>query len=212
MSKRLDGSSLFSGINAGLNNSFSLLTSQYSDGVTLENLNSALTNSNIVNTQYGATFASYLTSNFNNVDADRDGKISAEEIQQLMNNMATQGLTREQLTQLAATGASGISAEKLNEILEHFDDMDTNHDGKVTTAEITAYNYDSKKQEKIDEYNLAQLMYMLEVQTAIAGELYNINTYNQPGVEQAINYTYALMGRPGYDGSAEELRAKLVSL
>ena len=66
--------------------------------------------------------------------------------------------------------------------------------------------------EKIDEYNLAQLMYMLEVQTAIAGELYNVNTFNQPGVEQAINYTYALMGRPGYDGSAEELRAKLVSL
>ena len=66
--------------------------------------------------------------------------------------------------------------------------------------------------EKIDEYNLAQLMYMLEMQTAIAGELYNINTFNQPGVEQAINYTYALMGRPGYDGSAEELRAKLVTL
>jgi glucose-6-phosphate isomerase len=66
--------------------------------------------------------------------------------------------------------------------------------------------------DKIDEYHIAQLLYMLQVQTAIAGELYNINTFNQPGVEQAINYTYALMGRPGYDGSAEEIRAKLVSL
>ena len=43
---------------------------------------------------------------------------------------------------------------------------------------------------KVDGYNVGQLLYMLEVQTAIAGELYNINTFNQPGVEQAKNYTY----------------------
>ena len=53
---------------------------------------------------------------------------------------------------------------------------------------------------------------MLEVQTAIAGELYNINTFNQPGVEQAKNYTYALMGRAGFDGSAEGLKEKLVQV
>ena len=63
--------------------------------------------------------------------------------------------------------------------------------------------------ERIDEYNLAQLLYMLEVETAIAGELYNINTFNQPGVEQAKNYTYALMGRAGYEGSAEMLKEKI---
>ena len=50
---------------------------------------------------------------------------------------------------------------------------------------------------------------MLEVQTAIAGELYNINTFNQPGVEQAKNYTYALMGRAGYEESANELNKKI---
>ena len=50
---------------------------------------------------------------------------------------------------------------------------------------------------------------MLEVQTAIAGELYNINTFNQPGVEQAKNYTYALMGRAGYEDSAKSLQSKL---
>ena len=43
--------------------------------------------------------------------------------------------------------------------------------------------------EKVDGYNVAQLLYMLEVQTAIAGELYNIDAFNQPGVEQAKNYT-----------------------
>lgn len=66
--------------------------------------------------------------------------------------------------------------------------------------------------EKIDEYNVAQLLYMLEVQTAIAGELYNINTFNQPGVEQAKNYTYALMGRAGYEESAHTLQEKMASV
>lgn len=63
--------------------------------------------------------------------------------------------------------------------------------------------------EKINGYNVAQLLYMLEVQTAIAGELYNINTFNQPGVEQAKNYTYALMGRAGYEDSAKTLQEKM---
>ena len=69
------------------------------------------------------------------------------------NNLSTKGLTREQLTQLAASGASGISAETISEILEHFDDIDANHDGKITNAEISSYQYSSTKQEKIDEYN-----------------------------------------------------------
>ena len=66
--------------------------------------------------------------------------------------------------------------------------------------------------ERIDEYNIAQLLYMLQVQTAIAGELYNINTFNQPGVEQAINYTYALMGRAGYEESAKTLQSKIAAV
>lgn len=63
--------------------------------------------------------------------------------------------------------------------------------------------------ERVDGYNVAQLLYMLEVQTAIAGELYNIDTFNQPGVEQAKNYTYALMGRIGYEDSAQALQEKM---
>ena len=66
--------------------------------------------------------------------------------------------------------------------------------------------------DKVDGYHLGQLLYMLEVQTAIAGELYNINTFNQPGVEQAKNYTYALMGRTGYEESAKVLQEKLQNI
>ena len=150
MSKRLDGSSLFSGINSGLTNSFSLLSSQYSDGLTLENINKALTNTNVTNTTYGSTFASYLSSNFNIVDKNSDGKISADEIQTLMNNMATQGLTREQIMSLGAS--SGMSTSLQETVLNHFDDIDANHDGKVTNQEISAYgvNSDIQKQKIAD--------------------------------------------------------------
>ena len=152
MGKRLDGSSLFSGINAGLTNSFSLLSSQYADGLTLENLNSALTNTNVTNTAYGSTFASYLTNNFNSVDSNGDGVISADEIQKLMNNMATQGLTREQIISLGAS--SGMTNSLQQTVLAHFDGIDANHDGKVTNAEINAYGVNSQlEKQKIADKN-----------------------------------------------------------
>ena len=146
MSKRLDGSSLFSGINSGLTNSFSLLSSQYTDGLTLENINKALTNINVTNTTYGSTFASYLSSNFNSVDKNGDGQITADEIQTLMNNMATQGLTREQIMSLGAS--AGMSTSLQETVLNHFDDIDANHDGKVTNQEISAYGVNSDIQKQ----------------------------------------------------------------
>ncbi len=122
MSKRLDGTSMFTGVNAGFTNAFAQLSGQYADGITLENLNKALTNTNITNTAYGATFASYMTNNFNNIDSDRDGVISAEEIQNLMGQMAAQGMTREQIMTLA--GATGMSSSLTQTVLEHFNEID----------------------------------------------------------------------------------------
>ncbi len=66
--------------------------------------------------------------------------------------------------------------------------------------------------EKVDEYNIAQLLYMFEIQTAITGELYNIDAFSQPAVEQAKNYTYALMGRAGYEDSAQNLQSKMATV
>lgn len=65
---------------------------------------------------------------------------------------------------------------------------------------------------KIDGYHIAQLLYMLEIQTAIAGALYGVNAFNQPSVEQTRNYTYALMGRVGYEESAKAIQNKLLSV
>ena len=150
--KKLNVSSLFTGINAGLTNTFSLLSNQYKDGITVDNLHKALTNTNITNTAYGATFSSYLTSNFNSVDKNRDGKISADEIQEYMGNMARQGLTREQIMTLGS--ANGLTNSLQETVLAHFDDIDANHDGKVTNQEISAYGVNSQiEKQKIADRN-----------------------------------------------------------
>ena len=58
-------------------------------------------------------------------------------------------------------------------------------------------------------YYLGQLLYMFMIQTAIIGALYNIDTFSQTGVEQSKNYTYALMGRIGYEESARILKEEM---
>jgi glucose-6-phosphate isomerase len=50
----------------------------------------------------------------------------------------------------------------------------------------------------IDEEHLGYLFQALEVQTAIAGFLYGVNAFDQPGVEAGKQITYSRMGRPGY--------------
>lgn len=57
----------------------------------------------------------------------------------------------------------------------------------------------------IDAFAVGELFYLLELQTVMAGALYDVNPFGQPGVEAGKNATYALMGREGY----EELRAEL---
>jgi glucose-6-phosphate isomerase len=51
-----------------------------------------------------------------------------------------------------------------------------------------------------------------ELATAIAGELFNINPYDQPGVELGKKITYALMGRPGYDDHKINIEEKRIEL
>ncbi|NIA21273.1 MAG: glucose-6-phosphate isomerase [Anaerolineaceae bacterium] len=58
----------------------------------------------------------------------------------------------------------------------------------------------------VSEHTVGQLLYMLEVQTSLAGELLGVNTYNQPGVEEGKIATYALMGRKGYAETRREIR------
>lgn len=104
------------------------------------------------------------------------------------------------------TGIGYLGGKTINQLI--------NAEADSTRVSLADYNRPTVSiyLDKVDGYNVAQLLYMLEVQTAIAGELYNIDTFNQPGVEQAKNYTYALMGRAGYEESAQVLQAKLASV
>jgi glucose-6-phosphate isomerase len=58
---------------------------------------------------------------------------------------------------------------------------------------------------EVDERAVGALLYLLEMQTAYAGELYNINAFDQPGVELGKNFTYGLMGRKGYEAKRREV-------
>lgn len=57
---------------------------------------------------------------------------------------------------------------------------------------------------EVNEFTMGELFYLLELQTALVGELFNINAYNQPGVELGKDYTYGVFGREGYQDKKEE--------
>lgn len=61
---------------------------------------------------------------------------------------------------------------------------------------------------EVNEFTLGELLYMFEVATGFAGELLNIDAFNQPGVEEGKNATYAMFGRPGYEEKKKELDAR----
>ena len=56
----------------------------------------------------------------------------------------------------------------------------------------------------VNEFTMGQLFYLFELETAFVGELFNINAFNQPGVELGKHYTYGVLGREGYDDKREE--------
>jgi glucose-6-phosphate isomerase len=66
-----------------------------------------------------------------------------------------------------------------------FNELITNQ-ADATIEAISALNdipYDVITIEKIDEYNLAKLMFSYQLLTSIVGKFVQIDTYNQPGVE-----------------------------
>ena len=145
------GAAIVNSITSGLSNTYAYLASLYpKDGVTFKKISAARSD----NTNYltlNQSFASYLQNNFASFDKDGDGKISAEEMNKFASTISTAGVSREELSQLAMSGA--YPQDMVSKIVENFDEIDTNHDGRVTSAEISAYTYSCNKQEMIDETN-----------------------------------------------------------
>ena len=53
--------------------------------------------------------------------------------------------------------------------------------------------------DRVDAWHLGGLFMLLEIATIYAGELYGVNPLDQPGVELGKNFTYAMLGRGGFD-------------
>ena len=61
---------------------------------------------------------------------------------------------------------------------------------------------------EVNAFTVGELLYLFEVMTAFTGELLDIDAFDQPGVEEGKNSTYALLGKPGYDEKRAELQAQ----
>ncbi|MEW6557552.1 MAG: glucose-6-phosphate isomerase [Elusimicrobiota bacterium] len=58
---------------------------------------------------------------------------------------------------------------------------------------------------EVSEHTIGQVLYMLELSTAYIGEMFEINAFDQPGVELGKVLTYGLMGRSGYELEKKEI-------
>ena len=55
---------------------------------------------------------------------------------------------------------------------------------------------------RVDEWALGELFMFFQYAVTYSGCLYNVDTFNQPGVELGKLYTNGLMGREGYQPPA----------
>ncbi len=53
--------------------------------------------------------------------------------------------------------------------------------------------------DRLDEAHLGAFMQLMEFETAFAGEMLNIDAFDQEGVELGKRFIFGLMGRPGYE-------------
>jgi len=85
---------------------------------------------------------------------------------------------------------------------------------KLINSEQKATAYAIKKHDKpnmtitfpkIDEENVGEFIFTYEFATTLLGYMADINPFNQPGVEDGKVYTYALMGRKGFEEKRKEI-------
>lgn len=62
--------------------------------------------------------------------------------------------------------------------------------------------------ENIDEYNLGALFYFFEVACGVSAYMLGVNPFDQPGVEDYKVNMFALLGKPGYEEKANELKSR----
>ena len=61
--------------------------------------------------------------------------------------------------------------------------------------------------DSLDEESLGELIMFSQYATAYSGELYDVNAFDQPGVDYGKRLTFAMMGREGFDDYASRVEA-----
>lgn len=60
---------------------------------------------------------------------------------------------------------------------------------------------------EVNADTIGQLLMFFQLETAYCGKMLNIDTFNQPGVEEGKNATYAMFNRVGYEAKKAELES-----
>ncbi len=59
--------------------------------------------------------------------------------------------------------------------------------------------------EEVTPQSIGELIMIFMYETAYAGAMLDVDTYNQPGVEEGKKATFAMMGRVGYEEKLKEM-------
>ena len=87
---------------------------------------------------------------------------------------------------------------------------------ELISAERKATEYALKKAQRanftvtlpvVNEETIGELLMYYMYETAFTGEMLNIDTFNQPGVEEGKKATFAMLGRAGYEEKMNEINA-----
>ena len=63
--------------------------------------------------------------------------------------------------------------------------------------------------DRLDAYNLGQLIYFFEKACGISGLILGVNPFNQPGVEAYKKNMFALLGKTGYEKETEAIKTRI---
>ncbi len=147
----LNGQSLLSTAMSGLTSTYSTLLSSSSSGtgISLDDL-SNLSTTTLLNLGSNYSFVQYLTNNFASIDQDGDGEITSTDLSNIMTTMQSQGLTYSEIQSLCASGTGDTTL--YSTVLQYFNKIDANGDGRVTSDEITKFGYDCEEYEIEKKY------------------------------------------------------------
>ncbi len=95
---------------------------------------------------------------------------------------------------------AGKSVDQVNKMAELGTQI-AHVDGGVPNMKVTI--------EKIDEYNLGQMIYFFERACGISGYMLEVNPFDQPGVEAYKKNMFALLEKPGFEAETKAIKERL---